>query len=32
MIFIFNVEFFGTFHKKHTGQVKREVRLARTTS
>ena len=29
MISIFNVEFFGTFHKKHTGQVKREVWLAR---
>ena len=24
MIFIFNIEFFGTFLKKYTGQVKRE--------
>jgi len=29
MISIFNVEFFGAFHKKHTGQVKREVWLTR---
>jgi len=25
MIFIFNVEFFSTFLKKYTGQVKREI-------
>ena len=29
MIFIFNIEFFGTFLKKYTGQVKREIWLAR---
>ena len=25
MIFIFNIEFFSTFLKKYTGQVKREI-------
>ena len=25
MFFIFNIEFFSTFFKKYTGQVKREI-------
>ena len=29
MIFISNIEFFSTFLKKYTGQVKREIWLAR---
>jgi len=29
MIFIFNIEFFSTFLKNYTGQVKREIWLAR---